>query len=330
MNNVIQLATRKPTGKPAWPITLIAGAEKAGKSYSCAEASASDLIDRTLWVGVGEDAPDELGALPGARFEIVETDGTYRGILQALEACVAQPAKGKPHLIVLDSATRLWDLLCDELQVEANRRARVKAEKYKRPVPDEDATITMDQWNAAKQRWAHIIDTLRAHQGPVLITARLENVTVLDAQGKPTTDRTWKVKAEKSLPYDVGCIVEMPARGDTHLAGVRSLRFKPAQTGRTAYPNFTVDKLWRDLGLAEKDGTSERRHATIDAEDKPLQEADLARAELRQVATDLGIDLTDVAAEFVKLYDVEVRVASAKLLREFIALKQSQPSAVAS
>ena len=105
------LKTRKPTGKPAWPIMLIAGAEKAGKTYSAAQASASKLIGRTLWVGVGEDDPDEYGALPGVRFEIVEHDGTYRGILAALTACAAEPMEeGRPNLIVLDSATRLWDL----------------------------------------------------------------------------------------------------------------------------------------------------------------------------------------------------------------------------
>jgi hypothetical protein len=129
------LNTRQPTGKPPWPILLLAGAEKAGKSYSAAEASASNLIGRTLWVGVGEDDPDEYGALPGARFEIVEHDGTYRGILAALTAALRSRPTGKPNLIVLDSATRLWDLLCDEQQVVANRRARVKAEKYNRPVP---------------------------------------------------------------------------------------------------------------------------------------------------------------------------------------------------
>ena len=35
------LITRKPTGKPPWPIMLIAGVEKSGKTYSAAQASAS-------------------------------------------------------------------------------------------------------------------------------------------------------------------------------------------------------------------------------------------------------------------------------------------------
>lgn len=315
------LTTRKPTGKPAWPILLLAGAEKAGKTYSAAEASASDLIGRALWVGVGEDDPDEYGALPGARFEIVEHDGTYRAILAALTACAAQPpVKGKPNLIVLDSATRLWDLLCDEQQHVANERAKRKAQKYNRPLPDEDATITMDQWNTAKQRWAHIIDTLRNHQGPSIITARLESVTIV-ADGQPTADKEWKVKAEKSLPYDAGCIVEMPARGETYLTGVRSLRFKPAPNNpeRTEYKPFTVDKLWRDLGLT--DAVGERSHSTIDPEDKPATEAEAARGELRALCEKHGWDLAEVAAEFEQANGIAVRVAAAAVIREFIEAK---------
>lgn len=324
---ILELKTRQPTGKPSWPILLLAGAEKAGKTYSAAEASASTLIGRTLWVGIGEDAPDEYGALPGARFEIVEHDGTYRAILATLTACAAQPSKpAKPNLLVLDSATRLWDLLCDEQQVEANRRARVKAEKYKRPVPDEDATITVDQWNTAKQRWAHVIDVLRAHQGPSIVTARLESVVVMK-DDKPTTDRTWKVKAEKSLPYDVGCIVEMPTRGETYLAGVRSLRFKGDDSGRTEYRPFTVEKLWRDLGLDETVGA--RTHSGIDAEDKPLLAGDAARAELRALCEAQAWDLAAVAAEFKDIYDLEVKVASATVLAEFIAIKQASVEAKA-
>ena len=71
----MSLKTRKPTGLPAWPILLIAGVEKAGKTYAAAAASSSDLIGRTLWVSIGEDDPDEYGAIPGARFEIIRDLG---------------------------------------------------------------------------------------------------------------------------------------------------------------------------------------------------------------------------------------------------------------
>ena len=290
------LVTRAPTGKPPWPMTLIAGTEKSGKSWACAVASASTLIGRTYWVSIGEDDPDELGALPGARFEIVEHDGTYRGILAAITAAAAQPAVGgKPNLIVLDSATRLWDLLCDAAQHDANQRAATKARNARRPVSEEDATITMDQWNTAKQRWQHCIDAIRSHVGPVLITARLEQVTILNAAGQPTAEKAWKVKAEKSLPFDVGAVVEMHARADTYLAGVRSVRFT-SEAERTKYPEFTVEKLWTDLGLAEKDATSPRQHTPVDAADKPMTEADAARADLVALCEQNGWDKPAVAA----------------------------------
>ena len=260
------LVTRRPSGKPSWPILLLAGAEKAGKSWACAVASGSPLVGRTLWVGIGEDDPDEYGAIPGADFEIVTHDGTYRGILAALDACTKAPSGDtRPVLLVVDSMTRLWDLLTDDIQATANSRARRKAEKYGKPVAGDDAQITMDLWNTAKQRWAHVMDTRRAHTGPVLVTARLEQVTVMDGNGQPTADKTLKVKAEKSLPYDVGGIVEMPEPGKAALRGVRSARIQA--TSRMDLDGFTVHGLWEMLGLAEPDATSPRHHAPIATRD---------------------------------------------------------------
>ncbi len=260
MSAQVQRTTRRPTGKPSWPITLLAGGEKAGKSWACAEASASDLIGRTLWIGAGEDDPDEYGIIPGADFEIVEWNGTYRDLLDSIMWASAQDlVEGKPTLLVLDSMTRVWDLLVSDVQEVANRRARAKAEKYHKPVPAEDVQITMDLWNVAKDRWGHIMDALRAHPGPVLVTARLEEVTVMDADGKPTTEKMLKVKAEKSLPYDVGAIVEMPQRGETWLRGVRSARMPIAE--RQRIDGFTVDTFWRKLGLDGETGA--RTHSGV-------------------------------------------------------------------
>lgn len=258
------LKTRRPTGKPPWPMLLLAGTEKSGKSYACAVASASEHIGRTFWISVGEDDPDEYGAIDGARFEIVEHDGTYRGILAAIEAAAAVPAEGgKPNLIVVDSIGRLWELLSDMAQVEANRRKK-----------RDEAIITMDQWNLAKQRWAHVISALKEHDGPVIVTSRMEKVTVLgedgqpakDARGNPTGEKIFKVKAEKSLPFDVGAIVELHARGEYWLTGVRSLKFKPEPGVAVPYPDFTVEKLWTDLGVTKPGATAPRQVSHLDAE----------------------------------------------------------------
>lgn len=291
------IKTRKPTGLAPWPITLVAGAEKAGKSWSAAEASASDLIGRTLWFSIGEDDPDEYALIPGANFEIVEHEGTYRSILDTILAATSLPAGEKPTLLVMDSMTCLWDLIVADLQVIANRRAIAKAKKYNKPIPDDDASLSMDLWNLAKQRWDHVIDALRAHKGPVIVTARLKQVTVMDAKGQPTAEKTWKIEANKSLPFDVGAIVELPERGKAFLSGVRSVRLQLAE--RTPLKTFTVDALWRKLGMAEQVGERAHSHTRVD-DDTPAQAAPVTEQRPTVVP-----DVRDWMGEVAAATDVE-------------------------
>ena len=230
------IRTRKPTGKAPWPMLLIAGVQKSGKSYACAAFSASDLIDRTFYIEVGEGSADQYGALPGARYEIVEHDGSYAGILAACESAVAEPARGRPHAIVLDSASELWGLLSDEQQSIASKRGK--------------GTITMDQWNAAKKRWRKIIDTLRAHTGPVILTARYDEVTVMK-DGKPTTDKAWKVRAEKDLPYEVDGVIELREPRRPVVTGVRTVAFNVPAGGIVPkdQAGFNLDGFLRSLNI---------------------------------------------------------------------------------
>lgn len=316
----MSIKTRQPTGKPSWPILLLAGAEKTGKSYASAVASSSPFIGRTFWYSFGEDDPDEYGAIPGVRFEIVEHDGTFRSLLAVLEAGTAEPVKdGKPNLLVIDSITRVWDLLTAEQQIIANDRARRKAQRSGRPLPDEDASIGQDQWNTAKTRWGQILTVLRQHQGPSIVTALLEEVSIVDAAGQPTKEKQWKVKAEKNLPSAVGVTVQMPERGKAFLTGVRSLRFK-SEEPRTPYPAFTVEKLWTDLGITEKDSTTPRQHVTNDPEDVPAGEADVARHLLAAMCDERGWDRRAVAALWADSADVPLNEsANAAAIRAFMA-----------
>lgn len=230
------LNTRRPTGKAPWPMLLLAGVEKSGKSYACAALSASDLIDRTLYIEVGEGSADQYGALPGARYEIVEHDGSWKGILAACEAAVAEPTHGKPHAIVLDSASELWALLSDEQQAIATKRGK--------------DTITMDQWNAAKKRWRKIIDTLRASKGPVILTSRLDLVTVMK-DGKPTTEKQWKARAEKDLPYEVDGVIELKEPRKPVVAGIRTVAFNVPAGGIVPKDQaaFNLDGFLRSLNI---------------------------------------------------------------------------------
>lgn len=259
---------REPTGKPSWPILLIAGGEKAGKSYASAQASASDLIGQTYWVGVGEDDPDEYGAIPGARFRIAKHDGTHKSILTALRDASAQPrVHGKPNLLVLDSGSRVWEMLSDEAQERANNRARKAAEKWRKPYdPDSEATIGPDLWNKATARWQDIMDVLREHDGPSIITARLDVVTVMDDKGQPTKEKSEKIKGQKSLPYDVGGIVMLPERGKAYISGIRSLKLDLPVGDKSPVKDFTVDWLWHQLGLDVEGATAPRQHSGADGQ----------------------------------------------------------------
>ncbi len=256
----MSLVTRRPTGRPSWPILLLAGGEKQGKSYAAAAASASEHVGRTLWWAIGEDEPDELGLVPGADFEIVQHDGTYRGLLGSMTAALSEPTvDGKPTLLVLDSGSRLWGLLTDMAQVEANARAARKAEKYKRSAPEDDVTIGMDLWNSAKDRWTHVVDVLRAHQGPSIITARLEIVAVVNEKGDPTGAKERKVVGHKSLPFDAGAIAYVEGPAGAEIGGVRSLSMK---AGRRQ--PFSVEGLWREMGVLDDAG--ERTHQDLRTE----------------------------------------------------------------
>lgn len=259
---------REPTGKPSWPILLIAGGEKAGKSYASAKASASELIGQTFWVGVGEDDPDEYGAIEGARFLIAKHDGTHKSILAALRDASNQPrVDGKPNLLVLDSGTRVWEMLSDEAQERANMRAKRAAEKWnKKYDPDAEATIGPDLWNKATARWQDVMDVMREHDGPSIITARLDIVAVMDDKGQPTKDKTQKIKGQKSLPFDVGAIVEMPERGSSYLTGVRSLKLDLPVGNKVPVKDFSVDWLWRKLGLDAEGATAPRQYSSADGQ----------------------------------------------------------------
>jgi hypothetical protein len=256
------ITTRKPTGRPSWPITVLAGREGAGKTWAALEASASPLVGRTLVVTIDEDQPDEYGAIPGSSFEIVEHDGTAKGILDVLEQMQAEPdVDGKPTLWVIDSGGRFWDLLSTNAQNKAN----AKKQNANR---SDDAPVSVELWNEAAKEWRKFYSHLRRHNGPVIITSRLEQVVVMNGKN-PTTEREWKIQGYKTLPYDAQVIVEMPERGEYLIRKVKSTRFTLKQ--KTPKPDFTMDWLWGVLGLA--DGADARSYGETIADPEVADES---------------------------------------------------------
>lgn len=235
--------TRKPTGLPSWPVLLLAGREKTGKSFHAAVAASSPLIGRTFWISFGEKDPDEYGAL--ADFEIVPHDGSIDDAREAIRWAAAQPRiDGKPNLIVLDSATKLWDAckdLATFIAAQPNRNKRDAAGNL---------IIPADIWNRVNTKWDRIVDALRSNDGPVIITSRMDTATVF-VDGKPTREKAEKIKGKAQLPYDVDAIIEMPERGIATLAGARSATLRlPERLDLADFDDRGIDGLWNDLGLA--------------------------------------------------------------------------------
>ncbi len=309
------LATRKPTGKPPWPILTLAGREKAGKTWAALTASASPLIGRTLYIGIGEDDPDEYALISGADFDIVVHDGTYPGILNAVQEAVNEPHGALPTLIVVDSMTRLWNLIGDNMQAIANKRAKGRRN------PNGDFTISADLWNVAASQWTDIMDALRTHKGPVILTARLDSVAVME-NGSPTSQKEWKIQGHKSLPFDSSAIVEMRERGQFLLTGARSARIqldKPRPV-----PNFTVDWLWAELGLA--DGTGERTHATVHA-DQSGAEPDNLQDTVRKAAAAIRAAKDAEALDKLEALATERGIAGVADVKTAITAKREEVGA---
>ncbi|MER5222831.1 hypothetical protein [Streptomyces flaveus] len=272
--------SRKPTCLPNPPMMLLVGPEKSGKSHAAAAGTGSDLIGMTYWIEIGgsEGTADYYGRVSGARYEIVEHDGTYQDILDAIRWAVHQPpVDGKPNMIVVDNMSVLWDMLSDEQALFARRRAERKAHENRRRAPSLDAPIVIDSdlWNRAKDRWGEVLWMLRRHSGPTLLLARQEIVTAFE-NDKPTRDKTRKIKAERNLPAAVDAIVELHAFGEAHLTGVRTLHWDVKPGESTPFPDFTVDTLLRRLGFED---AATARQVTETQPEAYLKEQDQQRAQ---------------------------------------------------
>ena len=234
--------TRKPSGQPSWPLIFLAGMEGTGKTWAAAEATGMEAVGRAFFLEIGESMADEYINVPGANYEVIEHNGTFNDILGAVQWAASQPVEdGAFNLLVVDSLTELWTLLTDEAQEIANRR--------RKPQPGQDSQITMDLWNRAKARLEAFWEALRTFHGPVLATARLELVTVVGSDGKPTGLKEWKVRCQKDAPFRAQVIVQARKPQEWTLTKIASTRLKLAPGGEMPLPEFSVAKLLGEMGI---------------------------------------------------------------------------------
>lgn len=252
------LRTRKPTGLPSWPLILVEGAEKSGKSWAAATFTASDRIGRSLWLDIGEGVGDAYGEVPGADYELIVHDGTWYDILDQVQAAHEEAAKAlaageKPTLLVIDSMTAVWSLL----KKWTNERARSSRSGQKKLAEDPNAEIdpTMNLWNDANDRHDQLMGLLMTFPGVVVMTARGKEIAVLDAAGQPVKGKKdYRVEGQKSLAYASSAWIRMSRDAPPTIIGLWSTRIQhqPGVHDPAPDPDLSLDRLTFDvLGCGE-------------------------------------------------------------------------------
>lgn len=246
------LKTRKPTGRVPWPLILIEGGEKAGKSWACAELSASPKVGQTYWIDLGEGSADEYGAVPGARYEIVEHDGSFVQILAAVEAVKAEAARAAaagelPVVLVIDSMTAEWDLLKGIADAKARQRL---ARKGRRIDPDAEPQISMDLWNEANGKHRKLMTHLMTFPGIAVMTARGKEVAALDSGGRPIEgSKEYKVEGQKGMAFDATVWVRVSRDHPPLVVGARSVHagIRPGVDRPVPSPGLTLERVVFDV-----------------------------------------------------------------------------------
>jgi hypothetical protein len=221
------LKTRKPTGRVPWPCILLEGEEKAGKSWALAQFSASDKIGALYWIDLNEGAGDEYGAIPGAKYQLVEHDGSYAAVLAAVQAVKAEArraadAGGPPVVLGIDTGSAIWDGLKDWASERAAKSARNR-ELLKRD-PNAEITISQNLWNDAGARWRKLQTEFLTFPGIVVVTARGKEVTEVDANGRPIEgQKTWSVQTHREFPYAASVWVRLRRGRRPLIVGARSV-----------------------------------------------------------------------------------------------------------
>lgn len=298
------LKTRKPTGAVPWPLILLEGEEKAGKSWALAELSASEKVGDTYWFDLGEGAADEYGAIPGARYEIVEHDGTWRNILEQVRDVrdLAQKAHDngeKPVVLGLDSMSNEWAMLTDWAEQRARRSDRGR--EMLRKNPDAEVPVSPNYWNDSNTRHRKLMTLLMTFPGIVVVTARGKEVAEMDKSGKPIPNvKGYKVEGQKGLAYDASVWVRMFRNSKPLIVGARSVHagIKPGTDDPRDVDRFSLEWLIFDVLKCDPRAAHVRDMPALDA-DSPDD-------------TDLDEETVIALAQFledVELADTKERVA---------------------
>ncbi|MEV0370638.1 LAGLIDADG family homing endonuclease [Streptomyces sp. NPDC050636] len=217
-------------------------------SYVAAQFTGSQLTGQAFWLELGEDTADEYAQVPGADYLLVDHNGSYRDILDQIEAVHAEAkraaaAKEPPVVLVIDSVSLLWRMLVNWTNDRA-RRSKTGQRKLRQD-PDAEVKPSMNLWNDAYERWAKVMYLVRTMPGIVLLLARGKEVAAVDGNGDPVQNtKDWRVEGHKSLAYDATVWVRLRRDSEPQIIGARSLKFQVLREGQPkSVPDFSIEKL---------------------------------------------------------------------------------------
>lgn len=246
--------TRRPTGAVPWPLLLIEGPEKTGKTTAAVFLSASAKTGRMYWIDFGEGSADEYGAFPGVDYEIVTHDGSWADIYQAVtdvyeEAKRAAEAGEKPVVLLLDGMNAEWDLHKNWASARA-RSTKANRGALERD-PNAEVKIPQNCWNDANARHRQLMWMLMRFPGIAVMTSRGKVVSAVDDHGRPIEGKKdYRVEGQKDLGYDATAWIRLYRDQPAIIVGARSVHMgiragkdDPYRLGR----DWTLEEVVFDL-----------------------------------------------------------------------------------
>jgi hypothetical protein len=324
------LKTRKPTGAPSWPLILLAGEAKTGKTYSAAQFTGDERVGRSFWLDLGEGCADEYGAVPGADYEIIDHDGTWIDIIgqvaEAREVARKALADGeKPVSLTVDSMTAEWAMLSAWTDTRARRSN--SNQKALEADPDAEIDITANYWNDANSRHNRLMNILKTFPGVVVLTSLETEKTQFGANGRPLkgAPKAARPDAQKRLAADVSAWVRLSLDAPPTIVGIRSVRhpIRPGLDKPKPWPEFSLGKLVFDhLGI---------QSTNAQVRDTPVLNADQVMAEEEDVAPSVIAERTaakdayDRSVAQVRRLGQELGWEGKKLIQDYADRHQGAP-----
>ncbi len=221
---------RRPTGAASHPFLLVSGGDHSGKSYELAKLTGDDRLGRAYWFEIGQETTaDWYGLVPGADYDLIEHDGTWRDIMSALaqshaeahELVSAADYDARPPLLCIDSGTGEWE----HLSLWAAGRAMLNRGNVVKLLEDPHADIDIGAtlWNAANTRHKAFMTYVLTWPGPVVMTARGKMALAVDDGGnlKYNSSKAYTVECQRGVPFAATMHVRLDAKLHPEVLGYR-------------------------------------------------------------------------------------------------------------